>query len=146
MSSTSNSSLALGLTLLGDSLAAAIASLWPWSTAAVEARRLRLDGHAAGAITDIYYLLSFDEPVSDAALAAIRRTGFTLREPASQSGFVTVRGRIRLGAYDLTIAGTRLDRAVEAFGGFATLIGAAQLPSEEPARALPPSRRRVAAM
>jgi hypothetical protein len=146
MSSNSKSSIALGLTPLGDSLAAAVASIWPWSTASVEARRLRLDGHASGAVTDIYYLVSFDDSVPEAALAAIRRVGFSPREPASQRGFVTVRGRLRLGAYDLTVAGARLDRAVAQFGGFVTLIGAAQLSNEERARAAAPSSRRVAAI
>ena len=142
MSSTDKGSFALGLTLLGDSLAAAVASLWPWSTASVEARRLRLDGHAVGAVTDIYYLVSFDDAVPDAALAAIRGAGFIVRDPAAPSGFVTVRARIRLGAYDLTIAGTRLERIVESYDGFATLIGAARMSNEEPARAVSPGSRR----
>ena len=146
MSSTSKNSFSSGRTLLGDSIAAAVASLWPWSTASVEARRLRVDGHAAGAITDIYFLVSFDEAVPDAALAAIRGAGFTIRDPARQSGFVTVRARLRLGAYDLTMASARLERAAEAFGGFSTLIGAARMTSEESARSVPPGGRRVAAI
>ena len=146
MPSTSKSSIASGLTLLGDSLAAAAASLWPWSTASVEARRLRLDGHASGAATDIYFLVSFDDAAPDAALAALRGAGFTVRDSARQSGFVTVRARLRLGAYDLTMASARLERTVEAFGGFSTLIGAARMSSEEPARAAAPGGRRVAAV
>ena len=146
MSSTSKSSIASGLTVLGDSIAAAVASIWPWSTASVEARRMRLDGHAGGAITDIYFLLSLDDAAPDAALAAIRGAGFTVRDPARQSGFVTVRARLRLGAYDLTVASVRLERAAAAFGGFSTLIGAARMSSDEAARAVPPGSRRVAAI
>src|SRR5690242_1440137 len=108
MSNNSKISFAIGLTLLGDTVAAAAASLWPWSTAAVEARRLARDGHATGTITDIYFLVSFEGAAPDAALAAVRAAGFIVRDPAPQSGFVTVRARIRLGAYDLTIVGQRL--------------------------------------
>lgn len=144
MSSNSKSSFAPGMTLLGDSVAGAAAALWPWSTASVEARRLALDGHAAGTITDIYYLVSFDGAAPDTAVAAIRAAGFIVRDPAPESGFITVLARIRLGAYDLTIAGLRLDRIAEAFDGFATLIGAGRMTSEDPARSPAPTRRAVA--
>ena len=146
MPSTGKSSLASGMTLLGDNLAAAAASLWPWSIASVEARRIANEGYAAGSVTEIYFLVSFDGPAPDAALAAIRGAGFIVRDPAPQSGFVTVRLRMRLGPWELTIAGARLDRIVEEFGGFATLIGAARTTSEEASRAVPAKGRRVAAM
>jgi hypothetical protein len=145
MSSATRSSFASGTTLLTDSIAASLASLWPWSTASVEARRLAHDGHALGTPTDIYYLLSFDDVAPDAALAALRRAGFLVRDPTPQSGFVTVRARIRLGAFALTITGTRLDRIVEQFDGFATLIGAGTLRSAEEVRAPSGPGRRVAA-
>ena len=146
MSSNDKSSLALGMTLLGDSVAAALAALWPWSTSSVEARRLALNGYETGAVADIYYLVSFDDPIPGGALAAIRGAGFTVRDPASQTGFLTVRVQIRLGAFALTIAGARLDRIVEQFGGFATLIGAAHMSKDEAPRAVPRSSRRVAAI
>ena len=146
MSTNDKSNLALGMTLLGDGITAAVAALWPWSTSAVEARRLALDGYATGALADIYYLVSFDDAVPDTALAAIRGAGFTVRDAAPKSGFVTVRVQIRLGAFALTVAGARLDRIVEQFGGFATLIGAAQMTSDEAPHAVPRSSRRVAAI
>ena len=146
MSSNGGSSPSLGMTLLGDRITAALTSLWPWSTASVEARRIALDGHAIGTITDVYYLVSFDDPAPDSARAAIRAAGFTVGDPAPQSGFVTVRASIRLGAYDLAIADLRLERIAGAFGGFATLIGAARMTSEETARAEPPRSRHAIAI
>ena len=146
MSSNDKSGLALGMTLVGDSVAAVLAALWPWSTSSVEARRLALEGYATGAVADIYYLVSFEEAIPDVALAAIRGAGFTVRDPAPKSGFLTVRAQIRLGAFALTIAGARLGRVVEQFGGFATLIGAAHMTSDESPRAVPRSSRRVAAI
>lgn len=122
------------MTGLGDCLVATVASLWPRSAAAIEARRLIADGHPAGEPADVYFLVSFDGVVPDAALAAVRAAGFFIREPAQAGGFVTIRTRIRLGAYDLMMIGKRLDRIVEAFGGFATLIGAARPASDDAAR------------
>lgn len=126
------SSFAQTMILLGDSIVAALASLWPRSAASIEARRLVADGHPAGELADVYYLVSFDESAPEAALAAIRAAGFSVREPGPSSGFVTVRARMRLRAYDLTMVGAQLDHTVEEFGGFATLIGAAR-PASEPA-------------
>jgi hypothetical protein len=125
------SSFARAMILLGDSIAAALASLWPRSAASIEARRLIADGHPAGELADVYYLVSFDESAPDAALAAIRAVGFSIREPGPLSGFVTVRARMRLSAYDLTMVGAQLDHTVEEFSGFATLIGAAR-PTSDP--------------
>ena len=131
--------------LLADSIAATAASLWPWSAASVEARRIAADGYTAGELADVYYLVSLEDAAPEAALAAIRAAGFSVREPGPLSGFVTVKVRIHVGAYDLTIAGARLDHIAEQFGAFATLIGAARTSSEEPARP-PVSRRRVVAI
>lgn len=146
MSSNSKSSLALGMTLLADSVNAALSVVRPWSTSSVEARRLALDGYPKGSLADIYYLVSFDETPPDAALAALRGAGFSVRDPASHSGFLTVKTRIRMGAFDLTLASARLDRIVDEFSGFATLIGAGRATSDEPARAVAKSTQRVAAI
>ena len=132
------------MALLADSVAATAASLWPWSAASIEARRIAADGYAAGEPADVYYLVSIEGAAPETALAAIRAAGFVVREPAPLSGFVTVKVRIHIGAYDLTIAGARLDHIAEQFGAFATLIGAARTTNEEPARAAVPSRRAVA--
>ena len=128
------------MTLLADSITASAASLWPWSAASIEARRIAADGYAAGQVADVYYLVSFDEAAPEPALAAIRGAGFAVREPAPLSGFVTVKARIRVAAYDLIMAGARLDRIAEGYGAFATLIGAGRATGEEPARAAVSSR------
>ena len=142
---SNKSSISLGMTLLGDSISAALSALLPWSTSAVEARRVALEGYPKGSLADIYYLVSFDEAPPDAALAAIRGAGFFVRDSTPQSGFVTVKTRVRVGAFGLTIASARLDRIVDEFSGFATLIGAGRATSDEPARAVARSNQRVAA-
>jgi len=146
MSSASKSSFARGMTLFADCIAATSASLWPWSAASVEARRLAHDGYAPGTPADIYYLVSFDDVAPDAALSALRSAGFLVRDSAAQSGFLTVRARIRLSAFALTIAGTRLDRIAEQFDGFTTLIGAGTMASSEGARVAARAGQSVAAM
>ena len=133
------------MTLLADSVAATAASLWPWSGASIEARRIAADGYPAGKPADVYYLVSFDDAAPEDALAAIRAAGFAVREPGPLSGFVTVKVRVHVGAYDLTIAGARLEHIAEEFGAFSTLIGAARTTNEEPGRtAAVHSRRAVA--
>ena len=134
------------VTLLADSVAATAASLWPWSAASIEARRIAADGYAAGEPADVYYLVSFEDAAPETALAAIRAAGFAVREPGALSGFVTVKVRIHIGAYDLTIAGARLDHIAEQFGAFATLIGAARTTTEEPTRAVPARSHRAVAI
>lgn len=143
---SSTSSFRSVMTLLGDSIAATVASLWPWSAASIEARRIAADGYAAGQLADVYYLVSFDDAAPEAALVAIRAAGFAVREPGPSSGFVTVKVRIRIAAYDLIIAGARLDRIAEQHGAFATLIGAARATNEEPARAAPVHSHRAVAI
>jgi len=132
---SSDSSFGGMTALLTDSVAATFAALWPWSAASVEVRRLAADGYPAGERADVFFLISFDAPPPDAALRAVRAAGFMIREPAPVSGFLTVRAPIRLGAYDLMIAGSRLDRLVARYDGFATLIGAARRDDEERASA-----------
>ena len=143
---SSTSSFRSAMILLADSIAATASSLWPWSAASVEARRIAADGHAAGELADIYYLVSFDDGASESALAAIRAAGFTVREPGPLSGFLTVKARIHIAPYDLTIAGARLDHIAEQFGAFATLIGAARTSNDEPTRAVPARSHRAVAI
>ena len=121
---SSDSSFARVMALLADSAAATFASLWPWSAASIEVRRLAADGYPAGETADVFYLVSFDAPPADDAVRAVRAAGFSIRDPAPLSGFLTVRATIRMGAYELMIAGSRLDRLVARYDGFATLIGA----------------------
>ena len=130
---SSENSVAHTMVLLGDRIVAAFASSWPRSAAALEARRLVADGYPAGKPCDVYFLVSFDDAVPDDALAAIRAAGFSVREPLGASGFATIRARLTLGAYDLTMTGTRLERIAARFGGFSTLIGAARPAGEEAA-------------
>jgi hypothetical protein len=135
---SSEKSLVRIMLLLGDSIVAAVASLWPRSAASLEARRLAADGYPAGKPADVYFLVSFDGAVPDDALAAIRAAGFAVREPPGAGGFATIKTRLTLGAYELTMTAARLERIVARFGGFATLIGAARPAAEEagrPARA-----------
>ena len=139
----SEKSLARIMTVLADSTFAAVASLWPRSAAAIEARRLIADGYPRGKPADVYFLVSFDGAVPDDALSAIRVAGFAIREPAQGGDFATIRTRIRLGAFELMMTGKRLDRIVESFGGFATLIGAARPSSEDNARPVAMASRRA---
>jgi hypothetical protein len=139
----SEKSLARIMTVLGDSVVATVASLWPRSAAAIEARRLIADGYPRGKPADVYFLVSFDGAAPDDALAAIRVAGFAIREPAQGGGFATIRTRISLGAFELMMTGKRLDRIVEFYGGFATLIGAARPTSEDVARPVPVASRRA---
>lgn len=145
--SSRNSSFARVVALLADSIAATAASLWPRSTASREASRLVNDGYPAKQICDVYFLVSFDGGVPDDAMATMRAAGFVVREQSgAPGGFVTVRARVRLAAYDLSIASARLDRIAEAFDGFSTVIGAARPTNEDAARAVRVPSRSVAAV
>jgi hypothetical protein len=145
--SSNKSSFARVMATLADSIVATAASLWPRSTASLEANRLIGDGYAAKQVCELYFLVSFDGAVPDAALATMRAEGFALREQSgTQGGFVTVRARVRLAAYDLSMAAARLDRIAEAFDGFSTVIGAARPANEDAARPVRVSSRSVAAI
>jgi hypothetical protein len=127
---------------LADGIAATMASLWPRSAASLEANRLASDGHPAGEVCDVHFLVSFDDAMPDEALMAIRAGGFAIREAGDPiRGFITVRRRVRLGAYALSLAGARLDRIAARFGGFATVICATPPASEDSPRAAAVSRR-----
>ena len=124
---STSSTLARVIGLLSDSAAATLAALWPRSTASIEANRLVNDGYRAGELCDVHFLVAFDGTIPDSAFIAIRTGGFAVREQnGSLGGFVTVRARVRLRAYDLSITGARLDRIAEAHEAFATMIGAAR--------------------
>jgi hypothetical protein len=143
---SSTNSFRGAMTLLADSITATAASLWPWSAASIEARRIAADGYAPGQLADVYYLVSFDDGAPESALAALRAAGFTVREPAPPSGFLTVKAHIRIAPYDLTIASARLDHIAEQFGAFATLIGAGRTTNDEAGRAAPVHSRRAIAI
>ncbi len=129
------SSFARAVALLSDSIFASAAALWPRSTASLEANRLVNDGYPAKEICDLYFLVSFDGGVPDGVLATMRAAGFAVREQSgSPGGFVTVRTRVRLGAYDLSMAAARLDRIARVFDGFSTVIGAARPTNEDAPR------------
>lgn len=145
--SRKNTSVVNTLATLADSIGATAASLWPRSIASLEANRLVADGYRAKEECDVYFLVSFDDTVPDDAVAAMRAAGFAVRELANPpGGFITVRARVRLGAYELSMAGARLDRVVATFDGFATVIGAARPTSEDATRPVSAASRSVAAV
>lgn len=145
--SSRNSSLARVVAILADSVTATAASLWPRSTASLEANRLIADGYPAKQICDVYFLVSFDSTAPDGALVDMRGAGFAVREQSGAlGGFVTVRARVRLAAYELSMAAARLERIAESFDGFSTLIGAARPTNEDAARPVRVASRSVAAI
>jgi hypothetical protein len=89
--------------------------------------RLAEDGYAVGEICDVDFSLAFDTPeLVDMALAAVYLQGFTvLDRTQAERGFATVRASVRLRAYDLVRAASRLNRAVWRYGGFGAVIGPA---------------------
>ena len=109
-----------------DAVVALVAAAWPRSMTSREIERLTLDGYPTGDSCDVYFLLSFDAPDWERALDALQSAGFVVRDASVGLGaFVTVRTRVRLRAFELSLAGARLDRVVAPFGAFATLIGPA---------------------
>jgi hypothetical protein len=141
---SSTSGLVGVLAELADSIAATTASLWPRSVASLEVSRLVGDGYPAGEVCDVHFLVSFDERMPEDALVAIRAGGFAIRDQGDPiRGFITVRRRVRLGAYQLSLAGARLDRIAGRFGGFATVICATPPANEDAALAGVVPRRTV---
>jgi hypothetical protein len=110
-----------------DAATAALTAAWPLSLAAREMERLAGDGYAIGQMCDVDFSLALDAPeLSDMALSAAMLAGFTLVDSDQASrGFVTVRAPVRLRAYDLLRATSRLNRAVSRYGGFGEVIGPA---------------------
>jgi hypothetical protein len=108
-----------------DAATAVLSAAWPRSLAAREVERLANDGYAVGEICDVDFSLAFDTPERvDMALAAVYLEGFTvLDRTQAERGFATVRAPVRLRAYDLVRAASRLNRAVWRYGGFGTVIG-----------------------
>jgi hypothetical protein len=116
-----------------DLATAALSAAWPRSLAAREVERLAHDGYAVGEPCDVDFSLAFDTPeLIEMALAAVHLEGFTvLDRTQAERGFVTLRAPVRLRAYDLVRATSRLNRAVWRYGGFGTVIGPAAPASHE---------------
>ena len=118
---------------LVDAATAVLSAAWPRSLAAREVHRLADDGYAVGEVCDVDFSLALDAPESiEMALAAVYLQGFVvLDRTQADRGFATVRGAVRLRAYDLVRATSRLNRAVERYGGFGTVIGPATSPPQD---------------
>jgi hypothetical protein len=112
---------------LVDAATAMLSAAWPRSLAAREVHRLADDGYAVGEVCDVDFSVSLDAPeLIEMALAAVYLQGFVvLDRTQADRGFATVRGPVRLRAYDLVRATSRLNRAVQRYGGFGTVIGPA---------------------
>lgn len=109
-----------------DALVALVEAAWPRSMTSREIERLTLDGYPAGRHCDIYFLLSFDTADWESALDDLHAEGFMVRDTSATVGtFVTVKIRIRLNAFELSLAAARLDRVAARHAGIATLIGPA---------------------
>src|ERR671914_47409 len=108
-----------------DVATAALSAAWPRSLAAREVERLAEDGYPIGVACDVDFALALDAPeLADMALSAVALAGFIpLDRHPDAHGFVTVRAPVRLRAYDLVRATSRLNRAVARYGGFAEVIG-----------------------
>ena len=109
-----------------DAVVALVEAAWPRSMTSREIERLTLDGYPKGDSCDVFFLVSFEAPDWECALDALHAAGFVVRDANVGLGaFVTVRTRVRLRAFDLSLAGARLERIVAPHGAFATLIGPA---------------------
>ena len=116
-----------------DVATAALSAAWPRSLAAREVERLSEDGYAVGEVCDVDFSVALDTPeLADMALSAVALAGFVAldRQPDAH-GFVTVRAPVRLRAYDLVRAASRLNRAVWRYGGFGAVIGPAESVAHE---------------
>ena len=103
---------------------ATFAAIWPRSIEAREIERLTLDGCQPDSICDVEFSLSFDDPVTVAALRAVQAAGFAVTDESSTArGFVVVRLRMRMRPWDLSLTTSRLNRLIEPYGGFAAFIG-----------------------
>jgi hypothetical protein len=118
---------------LVDAATAVLSAAWPRSLAAREVHRLADDGYAVGEVCDVDFSVALDAPeLIEMALAAVYLQGFVvLDRTQADRGFATVRGTVRLRAYDLVLATSRRNRAVERYGGFGTVIGPAMSPPHE---------------
>lgn len=127
---------------VADTGVALFAAVWPRSMAKFEISRLAADGYTAGQTYDVDFSVALENERADAALPAMREAGFTVGGGArlgdgsrkAADGFVTVRRRVRLRAYDLSREQARLNRLASRFGGWAAVIG----PSTPPAEAASP--------
>jgi hypothetical protein len=110
-----------------DAATAVLSAAWPRSLAAREVERLAEDGYAVGEPCDVDFSLAFDAPeMVDLALAAVFLEGFTVLDRTQlPRGFATVRASVRLRAYDMVRATSRLNRAVSRYHAFGAVIGPA---------------------
>ncbi|MGQ0713651.1 MAG: hypothetical protein ACT4PJ_07945 [Gemmatimonadaceae bacterium] len=110
-----------------DAASAALSAAWPLSLAVREMERLAGDGYVIGEVCDVDFSLALDSPEQiEMALSAAMLAGFTIIDPDQASrGFVTVRRPVRLKAYDLLRATSRLNRAVWRYGACAEIVGPA---------------------
>ncbi|HET7456505.1 MAG TPA: hypothetical protein VFJ74_02555 [Gemmatimonadaceae bacterium] len=126
---------------VADTGVALFAAVWPRSMAKFEISRLAADGYTAGQTYDVDFSVALESELADVALPAMRDAGFTVGGGArlgdgsrkAADGFVTVRRRVRLRAYDLSREQARLNRLASRFGGWAAVIGPSTPPPESSA-------------
>jgi hypothetical protein len=116
---------ASGAARVMDVVAAALSAAWPRSTAGREIARAQEEGFTAGETCDIAFSLAFTDPgTAVSALGAAQAAGFTVGElGGAAKGFVTVQAPVRLRAWDLALATSRLSRIAAEHGGWAVVVG-----------------------
>jgi hypothetical protein len=104
---------------------AILSAAWPRSLAAREVERLAESGYAVGAVCEVDFALALERgDHAELALSAAALAGFVAADRTPDAhGFVVVRAPVRLRAYDLVRAASRLNRAVWRYGAFAEVIG-----------------------
>lgn len=104
---------------------AVLSAAWPRSLASREMERLVDDGYVVGAVYQVDFALAVEPgDRAELALSAAALEGFhALERTPDAHGFITVRAPVRLRAYDLVRAASRLNRAVERYGAYAEVIG-----------------------
>lgn len=107
---------------------AVLSAAWPRSLATREMERLVADGYTHGAVVNVDFAVAVESgDRAELALSAAALAGFhPLERIPDAHGFVTVRAPVRLRAYDLVRAASRLNRAVYRYGAFAEVIGPAE--------------------
>lgn len=104
--------------------AALLSALRTLGDARREVERLADEGYAAGTECDVEFVVAFDAETAERAIPAVRLAGFDVGDSThSARGFVTVRRRVRLDAFEIARAMTQLTRAVARYGGFAEIVG-----------------------
>lgn len=109
-----------------DVVAAAVATVWPGSTATSDARRLGAD-EFGGRTCEVEFLVDVAPDRVLAVVNDLRNAGFE-RVPAWSvlpEGFVLVRKRVRLHPYHLHRAVRRISRIVKPYAGIAIALAGA---------------------